>query len=353
MQQPQSPKFYLTESCNTPTEVVTVKMVYIILGVVLLVFLIGTGSAATNPNLKEVREKHEKSLFIIDGVAGVYDDPTTQEIVVMVERPEHIKKIPEKLDGYRVKVEVTGKIQALKSETDVISMFQPLQTGAYSRTGVNRPVFGGISVGNAKSPTSAGTLGLVVSGTDLKSYVLSNAHVLALNSQANFVPLGTEIWQPGGYDGGTSGNRIGVLSKYIPITFRSTRANNYADAAIGILEVSGLNGQVLNSDNTNFYTISGTAIVQSGDTVRKSGRTTGVTTADVTNPSASVKVYYTNTKWAIFKDQILTGSFSSAGDSGSAVDKNNQFVGLLYAGSSTISVTCKAQYILGPLGITV
>jgi hypothetical protein len=225
----------------------------------------------------------------------------------------------------------------------------------YSRTGANRPVFGGISVGSAAIPTSAGTLGLVVSDTGGRNnYVLSNAHVFAMDDSANFVPVGTtEIWQPGGYDRGTSTNRIGALYNYIPISFQTTPSTNYADAAIGSLNVDGKKGQVLDRDNTNFYSISGTATVISRDTVRKSGRTTGVTTARVIYPSASVQVYYTNTKWAILNDQIITRAFSSPGDSGSAVDKGGHFVGLLYAGSNTVSVICKAQYILGPLGITV
>jgi len=67
----------------------------------------------------------------------------------------------------------------------------------------------------------------------------------------------------------------------------------------------------------------------------------------------AVQVYYTDTKWAYLTDQIMTRAFSSPGDSGSAVDKNGKFVGLLYAGSNTVSVICKAQYILKPLGITV
>jgi hypothetical protein len=314
--------------------------------------------------LKEVREKHEKSIFTIQGVTGVADDPTTQEIVVMVERPEHVKNIPEKLDGYGVRVEVTGKIQALKSEpdTDIFRDFQPLALNKYSglagvrysRTGVNRPVFGGISVGSAAIPTSAGTLGLVVSDKGgSNNYVLSNAHVFAMDDSANFVPLGTAIWQPGGYDGRASSNVIGALSKYTFISFYTNPSTNYADAAIGSLSVPGNKGQVLDSGNTKFYSISGIATVTSRDTVRKSGRTTGVTTAQVIYPSASVQVYYTDTKWAILNDQIITRAFSSPGDSGSAVDKRGHFVGLLYAGSNTVSVICKAQYILGPLGITV
>lgn len=323
-------------------------MAYIILGVVLLVLLIGTGSAATNPNLKEVREKHEPELFAIEGVSGVSADEVTGEIIVYIEKPEISRKVPKKLEGFPVRHEVIGRIEALQTTTATETFTTAYGATTYSRTAKQRPVFGGISVGNPY--ITAGTLGLVT----YNNYVLSNAHVLALDSKAKFLPIGTPTWQPGKYDGGTSDDQIGALYKYIPIKFNSFFANNYADAAISTLTVSGNQGSVLNATNDGFYTISGTTKVSIGETVRKSGRTTGVTSNDVTDTQASVKVYYTYGKWAIFRDQILVQQpFSEGGDSGSAVDKNDQFVGLLYAGSSTISVICKEQYILGPLGITV
>ena len=46
-------------------------------------------------------------------------------------------------------------------------------------------------------------------------------------------------------------------------------------------------------------------------------------------------------------------SMRRGGDSGSAVDKNGNFVGLLFAGSDVNTIVCKAQYILTPLKITV
>jgi len=58
------------------------------------------------------------------------------------------------------------------------------------------------------------------------------------------------------------------------------------------------------------------------DAVRKSERTTGVTTNIVFDTDATVKVWYTLSKWAIFYDQILVYQpFIQSGDSRSLVDK--------------------------------
>jgi hypothetical protein len=66
-----------------------------------------------------------------------------------------------------------------------------------------------------------------------------------------------------------------------------------------------------------------------------------------------VKVWYTVSKWAIFYDQILVNQlFIESGDSGSAVDKGGAFVGLAFAGSSSVAVVCKAKYIAAELGVS-
>jgi hypothetical protein len=46
-------------------------------------------------------------------------------------------------------------------------------------------------------------------------------------------------------------------------------------------------------------------------------------------------------------------SFAAPGDSGSAVDKDGEFVGLLYAGSADCAVICKAEHIIEGFGIAV
>jgi len=202
----------------------------------------------------------------------------------------------------------------------------------------------------------AGTLGLVVKGPGGYYYILSNAHVIAMNSKAQFLPLGTAVLQPGTYDGGNVGDKVGELYKYIKITF-GPKGKNYADAAIAMITISEsdyLVGEVLGSDNQSTYTIGGTTEVNIGDSVRKSGRTTGVTINTLFDTDATVKVWYTLSKWAIFYDQILVNQpFIESGDSGSPVDKDGVFVGLAFAGSSSTAVVCKAKYITSGLGITI
>lgn len=322
------------------------KVIILLVVVILLISMVG---GAAQSKVKEVREKHEPELFAIEGVSGVSVDEENNEIIVYIEKPEISNKVPKKLEGFPVRHEVIGRIEALQTTTAPSPITISLTT-TYSRTAKQRPVFGGISVGNPY--ITAGTLGLVT----YDGKVLSNAHVLALDSKSNFLPIGTPTWQPGKIDGGTTYDQIGALYKYIPIIFNKIRANNYADAAISTLTVGGNQGSVLDGTNTGFYTISGTTTVTKGDTVRKSGRTTGVTTNTVIDTQASVRVSY-GTKWAIFRDQILVSHvnqpFSAGGDSGSAVDKDGEFVGLLFAGSDTITVVNKGKYILGPLGISV
>jgi len=196
----------------------------------------------------------------------------------------------------------------------------------------------------------AGTLSIITKD----GYLLSCAHVIAMNSKAQFLPLGTAVLQPGTYDGGTIEDKVGELYKYIKITF-GPKGKNYADAAIAKITISDyLAGEVLGIDNQNTYNISGTAEVNIGDSVRKSGRTTGVTINTVFDTDATVKVWYTSSKWAIFYDQILVNQpFIESGDSGSPVDKDGAFVGLAFAGSSSTAVVCKAKYIISGLGITI
>lgn len=67
------------------------------------------------PNLRDVIEKHRRSLMAIEGVVGVgagttRDDP--EEICVLVYVTEALAGLPEELEGYRVQVERTGPFHA-------------------------------------------------------------------------------------------------------------------------------------------------------------------------------------------------------------------------------------------------
>ena len=54
---------------------------------------------------------------------------------------------------------------------------------------------------------------------------------------------------------------------------------------------------------------------------------------------------------AQFADQLMVGSMSQGGDSGSAVlDETNRFVGLLFAGSDTTTIMNRIQNVFSALG---
>jgi uncharacterized repeat protein (TIGR02543 family) len=303
-------------------------------------------------SLSEARKALEQELLPLAGAGfvGITHSEADGEITVFVENEQAKQRVPRSFEGYAVQTEVTGKIQAFSTQ-----VVEPLIDVSADRRSNVRPLVGGISLSAYDAGWAhvyAGTLGMVT----YNDKILSNAHVIAMNPDTyNFLSTGTPIIQPGSYDGGVSGNRVGALEAYIPIDF-SHNAENYADAAIGSIDV-GVNASPGEQfSETGDYLIEGWTSVSQGDTVRKSGRTTGVTSGEVLYPNVSVVVSY-GSKSAYFMDQIVVTqdnwSFAQPGDSGSTVDKDGKFVGLLFAGSADYAVICKAKYIIDGLGIDV
>jgi hypothetical protein len=335
------------------------KILSSILVVILLCSFIFIGVVGVQAsNIKEARKHAEEKLLPLEGIAGISHREDPPRIIVYIEHEKYKNNVPDEIDGFKTEIIVIGKIKAL-SLLQLEEKIKPTYTYSepVSRTSKVRPIVGGVSLGvpeEAYRGKMAGTLGLIVYGPNNNLYILSNAHVIAMNSKAQFLPLGTATLQPGTYDSGTVEDKVGEFYKYIKITF-GPRGKNYADAAIAKITIYDyLVGEVLGSDNQNTYTISSITEVSIGDSVRKSGRTTEVTINTVFDTDATVKVWYTLSKWAIFYDQILVYQpFIKSGDSGSPVDKDGAFVGLAFAGSSTTAVVCKAKYIIDGLGITV
>jgi len=333
----------------------SISLMLLVLLLCSFVFMGVVGVQASN--IREARKHAEEMLLPLEGIAGISHRENPPRIIVYLEHERYKDKVPDKIDGFKTEVIVIGKIKALSLLQ--LEEVKPSYTypEAVGRTAMARPIVGGISLGvpeEAYGGKMAGTLGLIVCGPNNDLFVLSNAHVIAMNSKAQFLPLGTAVLQPGTYDGGTIEDKVGELYKYIKITF-GPKGKNYADAAIAKITISDyLVGEVLDSDDQNTYTISGTTEVSIGDSVRKSGRTTGVTTNTVFDTDATVKVWYSQIKWAIFYDQILVNQpFINSGDSGSPVDKGGAFVGLAFAGSSATAVVCKTKYIISGLGIII
>ena len=279
---------------------------------------------------------------------GIAHSESEGEIIVFVESEQARGRVPRTFEGYPVRTEVTGRIQALSTP-----IAEPLAGVSQERRDEVRPLVGGTSL-SAYVPDVdyAGTLGMVT----YDEKILSNAHVIAIEPEtAEFLAIGTAILQPGSGDGGGLGDRVGELGAYVPISF-DPGVENYADAAISSIDdgIGASPGEQFSEEGN--YWIEGWVEVSDGDIVRKSGRTTGVTTGEVIYTDASVTVTYGDQS-AYFADQIVVAqnnySFAKPGDSGSAVDKDGEFAGLLFAGSADRAVICKAEHIIDGLGIAV
>lgn len=321
----------------------------------LLIFSSGPAFASGNANqgktpLEKARQVLEERLIGLPGIAGIAHMEETGEIIVFLENEQAKGQVPGRFENFPVRTKITGKFQA--RSVGVAEPVAPSQLNAISSDRLNEvsPLVGGVSVSAYVAGQSwAGTLGMVT----FDNKILSNAHVIALDLANNFLPAGTPIIQPGSYDGGTLANSVGTLQSYIPIKFTG-RTPNYADAAIANIaaDVDALPGTQFGESGD--YLVSGTTIVTAGDNVRKSGRTSGVTQSIVYLTNASVTVDYGGGKRAYFVDQIIVYQpFSQSGDSGSVVDKGGKFVGLVFAGSTSYSIVCKASYIIEGLGIAV
>ncbi|PYZ91748.1 hypothetical protein CR194_19190 [Salipaludibacillus keqinensis] len=245
-------------------------------------------------------------------------------------------------------------------ETDVIEISMPtvqksIQNSELLRTLPSnelssrmRPVKGGWSVGHPD--ITAGTAGAVVFRKDEENiahyYILSNNHVLANSNDAT---IGDPILQPGSVDGGSApDDQVATLSKFIPIDLtpdkREEDHDNLVDAAIAEGSLQELDREVYWSGYVKGWLKK--EDVEVGMLIKKTGRTTGYTTAEILSVDATIDVNFGNNRVARFRDQILATSFSQGGDSGSLVtDLDNRAVGLLFAGSPEVTILNQIEHV--------
>jgi hypothetical protein len=285
----------------------------------------------------EVRQLHETQLFTLEGVIGVAESykvkagkPTNKwAITVLVEekRPKSAvgksDLVPAEIDGVPTDVVEVGKIEALVFNAKT------------------RPALPGFSIGH--HAITAGTFGCVV--RDIRRsdpqpgegdhLILSNNHVLA---DVNAGKPGDLILQPGPFDGGLfPSDAVATLDRFEPIVLSQFIGPGYnlVDAAVA-----------RPSHSRNFTaSIIGAVMPQGVDQARvgtlviKAGRTTQVTVGVVIAVNATVAVGYGLAGIGLFRHQILTTAMAAGGDSGSILmDRNLRAVGLLFAGSSQITV---------------
>lgn len=289
---------------------------------------------------------------------------TTQDLSVVVLVSKKLPRkdlarsemIPEKLGTVSTDVIEVGDIRFL------------------SRTDFIRPAPPGVSIGHYQ--TSAGTFGAVVRDRRTKELlILSNNHVLANSTDGRDgrAKIGDPIYQPGPHDGGTKEHIIGYLHRFIPLSReygtsgcsqaasveklankclqkvrpqyrvvlqRHSSQGNLVDAALA----RPIDPQAITPEIMDIGPVKGTREAQVGMKLIKSGRSSGLNSAEVKVVSTVMRVALSSRESVMFEDQIVTGPMAAPGDSGSLVlDSDGYAVGLLFAGSDKASVVNRIQ----------
>jgi hypothetical protein len=332
---------------------------------------------STQQDVTRVKEQHKETLLAKPNVIGVgvgykvAGRTKTSEIsvVALVRRkipqaglaPEAV--VPSQVGGVSTDVVEVGDLRALQAPTDRW-----------------RPAPGGVSIGHVR--VTAGTLGCMVRARSGVRLILSNNHVLANSNDAK---PGDVILQPGAVDGGHEpADAFALLERFCPIQFSEApgtcslagavaavgnalaglvgshhrlktvwtnpQAVNLADAAVA----RPLDDHSLRDDILGIGTITGTTPAQLGMRVRKSGRTTGLTTGELTVLNTTVSVGYGPGQTAQFEDQIVSSPMSSPGDSGSLLVAADAplAVALLFAGSDQATIYNPIQAVMDCLEVT-
>ena len=255
-----------------------------------------------------------------------------------------------------VLVTAVSQADTTKMGTSGVLMFQssPNQKAQSSPTEL------GTSGGNVDDTSTQGTKHFCCGGTlgslltmNGNFYILSNNHVLARTNQAS---PGEPISQPGIIE--TNCSTAGTQTVANLTSFVKLQNGANVDAAIalivpGAVDLTGnillLGGTATGSTPDPGPPHQGRGISASiGETVAKSGRTTGLTCSTVSVTNLSTSVTYptpcgaTTSFNVTYSNQISVsgGGFSGTGDSGSLiVDQSTADpVALLYGGSDTDSV---------------
>ena len=274
------------------------------------------------------------------------------------------QKLPDMIDGLETDVIEIGRVRLLER---VMKM---------------RPALPGSSIGHYK--ISAGTFGVVVKDKKTgEKLILSNNHILANGSNGSDgrANPGDAILQPGAYDGGKQSDKIAELVRFVPLIratqpadcsvaervanignrliklirpayeirfYKLNNSTNIVDCAVA----KPVNANLIGEDIVELGAVSGVGVAQENMWVQKSGRTTGVTSGQVTAMGVTLKVSLSDGESGWFSDQVVSDLYCQPGDSGSLIlEKENKAVGLLFAGSDSHCVFNRIQNVFNLLEV--
>lgn len=292
-----------------------------------------------------VQEKHTPDIFankdVVGTAVGLTEDG--KPALLVLTKSIALRKglgLPAEIDGVPVVVRQTGVIRPMKGKPQPGTSHTAIQTPP-----IKLGTSGGWRYDLANGYCCGGTLGSLIQ-IGSKKYILSNYHVfeadIVLGDNNRIATTGDPIVQPGLIDVNCSATSAQNVASLV---VSSSLPNNNVDASIAEI-ISGMvdeSGSIL-----EIGTLS-SSIVDAfiGQSVKKSGRTTGLSRSSITGLNGIIQVAYDNecaggaafTK--TYYGQIIIGNkrskFLAGGDSGSLmvedVTTNPRAVGLLYAGS--------------------
>jgi hypothetical protein len=284
----------------------------------------------------EAVEILSQKFLMQEGISGVGLSHKSLKIRIYVESEEYIPLIPERVLGYDVEIIVTGRLYALGSLGRSLLTYQSGDKKARWR-----PIPGGVSIS-----TNIGGTGTY----SVRVFDKSTGEILMLSNRHVFVgDLGTPVIQPGSVDGGKyPDDVVGYVHRYVPVN--PPPAENLVDAALA----KPVSKDVLSNEILDVGVVSSHTSAYVNMVVVKSGRNC-LSTSKVIDVNAVVKVYGYDEGYAIFKDQILVQpALGQPGDSGSLVVdvSSKKAVGLLFAGSDTVTAVNKIENVLNLLNIS-
>lgn len=244
---------------------------------------------------------------------------------------------------------------------DALSTLEPIPEAAPGRTDRHRPIPAGVSEINENSTAGTGgpyparvtdsDAGKAIWDGDVESgdiVRLSNNHTYA---RSNAADLGEAILQPSPEDGGDADDIVGELVGYVPIEegVRVDVAARSVDSEQESAEYFELEESWPTAVRREGY-----GDLQ-GETVTKTGRTTGVTSATIEATSASVRVDFGEDHGPVLlREQLVTGPMSEGGDSGSPVFlEDGTLVGLLFGGSVEQTICNRIATVETELGVEI
>lgn len=303
-------------------------------------------------------------------VAGaIHPNRTGIRIYVEKKRPRWLlwftlrHSLPKKIHGIETDVVEVGKIKILSADLTPEDRQRRID-----------PIPAGVSIGEKDITAGTNTLeDLLVDLTDGKAVGATNAHVGNMDA-----PAGSEIYQPGPYDGGKPKDVYARKKREVPVHFledisdcpaakiwssiyngfawffrRKTRLRGKArvspmdavtnEADICCYEYTGdreVTKGVLKDDGTLHIPerVSRTA---EGREIWVCGRTTGYRKGPVIDTDASLNVSYGTGRTGMFIHQVMVdGNILEPGNSGSAGfdGESGDIVGLGFAGSGSVSI---------------